>query len=576
MSDEPSPNSPGRPVFDQRTVASVPRETEETMSHQQLQELDQNCVSNERPESKSPPGGQGSKRSMGRGNRPSLQIYRPPGLRSGSSNKAPDPATTVTSPPSSISTTGSNTIEHYSAHKDAQNGNIDSQPLVAKQQQQHNSSNKQHQRKKENSFDSNTSSESQSINNKSAESKEPIKTAGSKQSHMSNAHAQGGKQRQSNERPRPRTPTKQYGQQRQNSRPLITTPDTNGQPLTQTKQSEQSSNSSHPISKENSPSLANQQAARNKRKPSPGPNNAQQQKNSPKNGSNQRGSSSPANSSGPRSPGPIRKRGPSPGPENGASQGSGMGTSSQGSGGYRLPGRQNSFVKEVEKKKKAMLSPGDVEDIKELIQKLQIKSGEMMLSFIKSGFESPDLAPPVAQSLVQSAIEEGKGSKGVAKLCSLLMEASTGEAFHQGLITASWEYYECREKLRSEHFKFWLAFVNFVSDLYAAIGFTYEGELVEILFRIFEFMLRSPVLETLKIEELECLISALLSVGYDLERQCPDKLSRLREWIRDAFIHAQEPWARKMILLLVELSASGWKLPAESNDYYFQAAASSL
>ncbi|VDM31397.1 unnamed protein product [Toxocara canis] len=32
----------------------------------------------------------------------------------------------------------------------------------------------------------------------------------------------------------------------------------------------------------------------------------------------------------------------------------------------------------------------------------------------------------------------------------------------------------------------------------------------------------------------------------------------------------QEPWARKMILLLMELGASGWKLPPEANEYYFQ------
>lgn len=31
-----------------------------------------------------------------------------------------------------------------------------------------------------------------------------------------------------------------------------------------------------------------------------------------------------------------------------------------------------------------------------------------------------------------------------------------------------------------------------------------------------------------------------------------------------------EPWARKMILLMLELSASDWKLPPEANEYYFQ------
>jgi len=61
----------------------------------------------------------------------------------------------------------------------------------------------------------------------------------------------------------------------------------------------------------------------------------------------------------------------------------------------------------------------------------------------------------------------------------------------------------------------------------------------------------------------------MLSVGYDLERNCPDQLNYLKDRIRDAFVCSEEPWARKMILLLMELSASNWKLPADANDYYF-------
>lgn len=66
------------------------------------------------------------------------------------------------------------------------------------------------------------------------------------------------------------------------------------------------------------------------------------------------------------------------------------------------------------------------------------------------------------------------------------------------------------------------------------------------------------------------MISSLLSVGYDLERNCPDQLGYLKNLIRDAFIEVHEPWARKMILLLIELGASGWNLLPDSNEYYFQ------
>ncbi|EFO14201.2 hypothetical protein LOAG_14323 [Loa loa] len=105
-------------------------------------------------------------------------------------------------------------------------------------------------------------------------------------------------------------------------------------------------------------------------------------------------------------------------------------------------------------------------------------------------------------------------------------------------------------------------------DTYIYIYFA--GELVDLVFRIFGYLLKAPTLDTLKIEELESLIGCLLSVGYDLERQCPEQLAILKDLIRDAFIEVQEPWARKMILLLMELGASGWKLPPEANEYYFQ------
>lgn len=79
-------------------------------------------------------------------------------------------------------------------------------------------------------------------------------------------------------------------------------------------------------------------------------------------------------------------------------------------------------------------------------------------------------------TLVQYAIEEARSScKAVAKVCATLLDAPAGQQFHRGLATAAWQYFECRSQLRADHFKFWIAFLNFISDLYANIGFTYEG-----------------------------------------------------------------------------------------------------
>ncbi|VDO27579.1 unnamed protein product [Haemonchus placei] len=180
---------------------------------------------------------------------------------------------------------------------------------------------------------------------------------------------------------------------------------------------------------------------------------------------------------------------------------------------------------------------------------------------LSGGFADDTLAESIGSALCQHAIEGG-GGRAVAKLCGALRDSPS--AF--GLLSSVSQYFECRDRLRADHFRMWISFLAFVADLYANIG----GELVNFVFQVFDYLLRAPILETLKIEELESLISALLSVGYDLERECPDQLSLLKDLIRDAFIDVSEPWARKMILLLLELGASGWKLPAEANEYYFQ------
>lgn len=199
--------------------------------------------------------------------------------------------------------------------------------------------------------------------------------------------------------------------------------------------------------------------------------------------------------------------------------------------------------------------------------------------------KSDQLAEALGLLLTKHAIEEKpkQSQRTVARLSAALMDCPSGAAFQRGLLAALHQYFECREQLRQTHMKVWTAFMGFLSDVYAHVGFSYEGGLVELLFRTFHFLLEPAVLHSLTIEEvsqggqadrtppqLESLISSLLSVGYDLERNCPDQLGSLRDGIRDAFVLSAEPWARKMILLLMELSASGWSLPAEANEYYFQ------
>ncbi|KAI1719317.1 MIF4G domain-containing protein B [Ditylenchus destructor] len=226
----------------------------------------------------------------------------------------------------------------------------------------------------------------------------------------------------------------------------------------------------------------------------------------------------------------------------------------------------------LRKKQASSFGKKEMEEILNSLAKLNIGMDKNMIDKFSAGdMLDESLARQLAQSLVHHAIEENKrDGRQVARLCASLLECPSGAAFHHGFMTSILQYFDCREQLRSDHSRVWINFLNFVSDLYSSVGFHYEGGLVDTIFSIFDYMLKRPVLESLKIEELECLIASLLSVGYDLERNCPDQLSDLRNLIRDAFIEVTEPWARKMIMLLMELGASGYSLPPEANEYYFQ------
>lgn len=219
--------------------------------------------------------------------------------------------------------------------------------------------------------------------------------------------------------------------------------------------------------------------------------------------------------------------------------------------------------------KKKVMTEREMADAAAGLRALKIGAASTEIEeWIASGFNGDSLAESVGSALCQHAIEGG-GGRVVAKLCGALRDSPSAFALYRGLLSSVSQYFECRDRLRADHFRMWISFLAFVADLYANIGGGKDGELVNFVFQVFDYLLRAPILETLKIEELESLISALLSVGYDLERECPDQLSLLKDLIRDAFIDVSEPWARKMILLLLELGASGWKLPAEANEYYF-------
>ncbi|KRY31287.1 MIF4G domain-containing protein B, partial [Trichinella spiralis] len=230
--------------------------------------------------------------------------------------------------------------------------------------------------------------------------------------------------------------------------------------------------------------------------------------------------------------------------------------------------RCHASVKDLSKRKE--LNDADFKKIEEFFNSLHLAGDKNVASFLNSKCSSAEHACAIGQVLIKLAIENGKKKSTIAKLCHLLLRSASSNEFRKGLVAGCNQYFERRHKLRTEFVTYWHEFITFLSELCSDSSFTSESDLVNVVFRVFNYLLVPPVLDAIKMEELECIISSLLNAGYSLERQYPDRLIDLRNTFRNAFLDAKEPWVRKMILLLIELSAGSWRLSEDANRYYFQ------
>jgi hypothetical protein len=86
------------------------------------------------------------------------------------------------------------------------------------------------------------------------------------------------------------------------------------------------------------------------------------------------------------------------------------------------------------------------------------------------------------------------------------MDCPTGQSFYSSLTASLNQYFCCAENLRLTHFRVWQNFLNFLSDLYANVGYRFENELADIIFKVFNYMLKAPTLNELRIEEVSLII----------------------------------------------------------------------
>ncbi|KAI6189931.1 hypothetical protein M3Y97_00061600 [Aphelenchoides bicaudatus] len=206
------------------------------------------------------------------------------------------------------------------------------------------------------------------------------------------------------------------------------------------------------------------------------------------------------------------------------------------------------------------------EEIIVLVQKLALSNEQAMIGDFVEAMEKPEVASRLGHFISRFSIEENRHNQRVcSNIALLLLDCPAGSAFYNGLVASLTQYYECADKLRSTHFRVWLNYLSFLNDLYLNVGFRYDGEIADLIFKIFNYILKLDM----KIEELESLIAMFLNIGCELGRDFPYELSELKNNLRDTLLSAHEAWSRKMLLLLVELSASNFNLSQEANEFYF-------
>lgn len=136
---------------------------------------------------------------------------------------------------------------------------------------------------------------------------------------------------------------------------------------------------------------------------------------------------------------------------------------------------------------------------------------------------SPELTGQIAEFLVKYIIEDygqkqqASGRKGIlTNTFMALAETPVATHFCQGVLRALIRYFDCREELRGgeeEYFQIWLNFVSlsFEFGQISQEGFQGDGFLIKLLFSepiiqlifdIFEYLLSEPVLNSLKIAEV--------------------------------------------------------------------------
>lgn len=194
----------------------------------------------------------------------------------------------------------------------------------------------------------------------------------------------------------------------------------------------------------------------------------------------------------------------------------------------------------------------------------------------------------LVRAICQRATEGIQNAEPSAQLCLSIIAKERGETFLESLLSACREWFNERDQLLRPLDatmavpRRWTAYVCFLAELLLGLRGRISASgptggrgtasrtlcLVMLLCDCCHIILRPPSLGNPA--EMECLRSVLTIAGRAVERDAPQRMATLVGRLREAFVQpGLSAQARKTLLELLELHASGWQLNLAQQLYYF-------
>nr|CAD2204497.1 unnamed protein product [Meloidogyne enterolobii] len=243
---------------------------------------------------------------------------------------------------------------------------------------------------------------------------------------------------------------------------------------------------------------------------------------------------------------------------------------------------QKQLIKKSEEKAKPSMNFDDLINNLRLFLSKDLQNGNEIGEFLILNC-SPEMAKYVGIFIVKYLVEDCCKNnkkylkKGIlSKLYTSLFNTPIFKYFYNGIILSFERYFECKNELRNleeikeeENNFYFLVWQNFIFLIFELAQICNEEGIISLIFNIFDYLLNEPVLNSLKIFELESILSLLMIIGHRLELDYPLQTDELRILLRNASLNSTECWARKMILLMVELGAVNWKIVPQIEEFYY-------